>query len=369
MRSRLRALTMKETHQLLRDPSSLAVGVLLPIILILLFGYGLSLDVKKAPLAVVMEDASPTAARAVMGLGLTPYIASIPVASMREAERLMSERRVDGIVRIPSDFSNRLAQGDARIQLIANGVDSTKARIILSYAASALGQGLARLELVPAEARIGEVVLDARLWFNVANTSTWYLVPGLIVIIMTLVGAFLTALVVAREWERGTFEALFVTPVRTHEILIAKVIPYFAVGLVGLSMCLVAARLLFQVPMEGSYLVLLAGSMVYLLVAVAIGLVISSVTRNQFLASQLALILSFMPSLILSGFTFDLRNVPVVVSWIGHVLPATHYMEMLRTLFLAGNIWPSILKHIAVLVVYAVVLFAIAHRVTRKRLD
>lgn len=369
MRSRLRALTVKETHQLLRDPSSLAVGVLLPIILILLFGYGLSLDVKKAPLAVVMEDASPTAARAVMGLGLTPYIASIPVASMREAERLMSERRVDGIVRIPSDFSNRLAQGDARIQLIANGVDSTKARIILSYAASALGQGLARLELVPAEARIGEVVLDTRLWFNVANTSTWYLVPGLIVIIMTLVGAFLTALVVAREWERGTFEALFVTPVRTHEILIAKVIPYFAVGLVGLSMCLVAARLLFQVPMEGSYLVLLAGSMVYLLVAVAIGLVISSVTRNQFLASQLALLLSFMPSLLLSGFTFDLRNVPTVVGWIGHVLPATHYMEMLRTLFLAGNIWPSILKHIAVLVVYAVVLFAIAHRVTRKRLD
>ena len=154
-------------------------------------------------------------------------------------------------------------------------------------------------------------LIEERMWFNSANNSTWYLVPGLIVLIMTLVGAFLTAMVMAREWERGTLEALFVTPVRPSEILLAKIIPYFLVGMLGLGMCLLAARFLFEVPMYGSLLVILVSSMLYMLVALGIGLVISSVTKNQFLASQLAIISSFMPALMLSGFLFDLRNVPI----------------------------------------------------------
>lgn len=368
MRSRIAALTVKETHQLLRDPGSIAIGVLLPLILILLFGYGLSLDVKNAPLAVVMEDSSPTAMNAVAGLQLTPYISPVLVTSMHEAEALMRERLVDGVVRVPADFSRRLGQGNAQIQLIAYGVDSTKAAIILRYAGSALAQSARRLE-TGAGAAVGAVTIEERLWFNSANNSTWYLVPGLIVLIMTLVGAFLTALVVAREWERGTFEALFVTPVRVGEILIAKTIPYFGIGLVGLVMCLLAARFLFHVPMQGSLALLLIGSMLYLLVAVSLGLVISSVTKNQFLASQLALILSFMPSLMLSGFLFDLRNVPLVVQVVGRVLPATHFMELIRTLFLAGNIWPTVLLHGFILMLYVVGLFTIARLVTRKRLD
>ena len=182
------------------------------------------------------------------------------------------------------------------------------------------------------------------MWFNSANTSTWYLVPGLIVLIMTLVGAFLTAMVMAREWERGTLEALFVSPVRPTEILLAKIIPYFLVGMLGLGMCLVAARFLFQVPMFGSFLIVLGSSMLYMLVALGIGLVISSSVKNQFLASQLALISSFMPALMLSGFLFDLRNVPTVIYLVGQLLPATYFMELIRTLFLAGNVWPLILR-------------------------
>lgn len=369
MRSRIAALTLKETRQLLRDPGSIAIGVLLPLVLILLFGFGLSLDVRNAPLAVVMEDSSPTAMNAVAGLQLTPYLSPVFVTSMHEAEALMRERRVDGVVRVPADFSRRLGQGGAQIQLIAYGVDSTKAAIILRYASSALALSARRLEGAGAGAAAGSVTIEERLWFNSANTSTWYLVPGLIVLIMTLVGAFLTALVVAREWEHGTFEALFVTPVRVGEILLAKTIPYFGIGLVGLVMCLLAARFLFHVPMQGSLAVLLIGSMLYLLVAVSLGLVISSVTKNQFLASQLALLLSFMPSLMLSGFLFDLRNVPLVVQVVGRILPATHFMELIRTLFLAGNIWPTVLLHGFVLMLYAVGLFTIARLVTRKRLD
>lgn len=202
-----------------------------------------------------------------------------------------------------------------------------------------------------------------------ANTSTWFLVPGLIVLIMTLVGTFLTALVMAREWERGTLEALFVTPVRPTEVLLAKVTPYFVVGMFGLLLCMLAARWLFDVPLQGSLLVLLLGSMLYLLVALAIGLLISAVTRNQFLASQIAILASFLPALMLSGFVFDLRNVPLVVQWVGYALPATWFMELLRTLFLAGNFWPLIIKDCLILAAYAVLLLGLARLVTRKRLD
>lgn len=208
-----------------------------------------------------------------------------------------------------------------------------------------------------------------RMWFNSANTSTWYLVPGLIVLIMTLVGAFLTAMIMAREWERGTLEALFVSPVRPGEILLAKIIPYFLIGMLGLGMCLFSARFLFEVPMLGSLLVVLGSSMLYMLVALGIGLVISSMTKNQFLASQLALVSSFMPAMMLSGFLFDLRNVPYVIQLAGLALPATYFMELIRTLFLAGNVWPLILRNCVILAGYAILLLGLARFVTRKKLD
>ena len=173
----------------------------------------------------------------------------------------------------------------------------------------------------------------------------------------------------AREWERGTLEALFVTPVRPGEILVAKIIPYFGIGMAGLALCLVAARYLFEVPMVGSLFLLVFASMLYLIVAVGIGLVISSVTRNQFVASQVALLSSFLPAMLLSGFLFDLRNVPWVVNVIGHILPATYFMELIRALFLAGNIWPLVIKNCLILAGYAVGLLCVARLVTQKRLD
>jgi len=373
--SRLISLTRKEFRQLLRDRSNLAIGILLPMVLILIFGYGMSLDVKNAPVAVVMEDASPTAHEAIAGLQLSPTIAPVLLGSMHDAEELMRERKVDGIVRIPSDFSRALAAGNARVQLIVHGADAGRATIILAYVSGALAQTAVRQadrlgSTSGADAPpVGSVIVEQRMWFNAANTSTWYLVPGLIVLIMTLVGAFLTALVMAREWERGTLEALFVTPVRPVEILLAKIIPYFGVGMLGLALCLLAARFLFAVPMYGSLFVVVFSSMLYLIVAVSLGLVISSVTRNQFLASQVALIATFMPSMMLSGFLFDLRNVPTAVWVIGHVLPATYFMDLIKTLFLAGDVWPLIWRNCLILLAYAVGLLMLARVVTRKSLD
>ncbi len=369
---RLISLTRKEIRQLLRDRSNLAIGIGLPIVLILIFGYGLSLDVKNAPVAVVLEDPSPMAADVIAGLELSAYISPVTVTSMHDAERLMLAREVDGIVRIPSDFSRRLAAGDAQVQLLVHGSEASRALIIRSYISGAVSQWMQRQAdrgATVGTARPGTVTVIERMWFNAANTSTWYLVPGLIVLIMTLVGAFLTAMVMAREWERGTLEALFVSPVRPGEILLAKIIPYFLVGMLGLCLCLLAAHFLFEVPMYGSLLVLLGSSMLYLLVALGLGLVISSVTKNQFLASQLALLTSFMPALMLSGFLFDLRNVPLVIQLVGQALPATYFMELIRTLFLAGNVWPLIFKNCAILAGYAVLLLGLARFVTRKKLD
>lgn len=361
---RLVALTRKEFRQLLRDSSNLAIGILLPIVLILLFGYGLSLDVRDAPVALVLEDSSPQAHQAVSGLQLSPYISALPVSSMHAAEELMLAHRVDAIVRLRADFSSRLAAGDGAVQLIVHGGDANRARIIIGYVQGALAQPALRQG-----AAAGPVVIEQRLWFNSANTSTWFLVPGLIVLIMTLVGAFLTALVMAREWERGTLEALFVTPVRPSEILLGKIIPYFCVGMLGLTLCLLAARFLFHVPMQGSLLIVIGVSMLYLLVALGLGLVISAATKSQFLASQFALVASFMPALMLSGFLFDLRSVPAAIHVIGRLLPATYYIELLKTLFLAGNVWPLIARDSAVLAVYAVLLLGIARLTTRKSLE
>ena len=212
-------------------------------------------------------------------------------------------------------------------------------------------------------------MIAQRLWFNEAGDSTWYLVPGLIVLVMTLIGAFLTSLLVAREWERGTLEALFVTPARPLELVLAKLAPFLVVGAIDLVMCLLAAKYLFQVPMRGSLVIILGASLLYLTVSLALGLLISALTRNQFAASQLALLTSFMPALMLSGFVFDLRNVPVAVRAVSQLLPATHFMGLIKTLFMAGDYWPDILRDCAILALYAVALIEATRRALRKRLD
>jgi len=367
---RLRALTIKEFHQLLRDRSNLAIGILLPVMLILLFGYGLSLDIRNAPVAVVIEDGSPTARDVVAGLNGSDYIRPSYVTTMDEAEQLMRARSVDAIVRVPGDFSRRLARGDARVQLLLHGSDATMASSLRGYVMASINNWSAHQadrsgRIAPAP---GVQVID-RLWFNAANSSTWYLVPGLIVLIMTLVGGFLTSMVVAREWERGTLEALFVTPVRSLEILLAKIIPYFGVGMLGLLLCIVSARFLFQVPLNGSLWVLLASSMLYLIVALGLGLLISSLARNQFLASQIAVIATFMPALMLSGFLFDLNNVPIGIQSVASILPATHFVELSKMSFLAGDNFPLIVRKWSILGLQAVVLLAAAWLRTRKSLD
>jgi ABC-2 type transport system permease protein len=208
----------------------------------------------------------------------------------------------------------------------------------------------------------------SRLWFNEANDSRYFLVPGLIVLIMTLIGAFLTALVMAREWERGTFEAMFVTPIRSGEILVGKTAPYFILGMIGLFLCILSGKYLFEVPLRGSTLVLTVVSVLYLLVTLATGLLISSVTKSQFIASQVALVVTFLPAMMLSGFLFDLRSMPDVIRAITYIMPARYYVALLQTIFLAGDIWSVIVPNAAVLAAMAAGLLTLSRMSTKKRL-
>ncbi|KXV70073.1 hypothetical protein AD951_03950 [Acetobacter malorum] len=368
---RLVALTKKEIRQMLRDRSNLIVGLLLPITLILLFGYGISFDVKNTRVALVVQNDTPVTRDVLAGLHPSVWIKPVIVHSMHAADQMMRKRDIDAIVQLPSDFSKQVGTGHAQVQLVLNGKDSNISSAVEGYvngmlAMSALHQKDRVGSILPAK---GNISIVQRIWFNEANNSTWFLVPGLIVLVMTLIGAFLTSLLIAREWERGTLESLFVTPVRPLELVLAKLLPYLVVGMIDLGMCLVAARFLFEVPMRGSLAVIIITALLYLLVSLSLGLFISGTTRNQFSASQIALLTSFMPATMLSGFVFDLRNVPIAIQAISQILPATHFMSLIKTLFMAGDNWPAIFRAITILGLYAVILIFLTQRTLRKKLD
>jgi ABC-2 type transport system permease protein len=367
LRARMRrtwALTRKESRQIFRDPSSIAIGIVLPLILILLFGYGLSLDVQRVPLAVVQQDPSLEASALRADFALSRYFAVVVPGSSADAGRLMAERKVDGVLTIPQDFSRRWRAGTGQVQLLVNGINANNARIVEGYAAGPLGQWQAEYGGNAG----GPVVVAERLWFNDARDSHFFLVPGLVVLVMTIIGAFLTALVVAREWERGTLEALFVTPMRLSELMASKLIPYFGLGMVGFALCMFSAEFLFHVPIKGSLLLLCGSSMLYLLVSLGIGLLVSIRVKSQFLASQMALLLSFLPAVMLSGLVYDLRSMPPFVRAVTAVVPARYAIALMQTLFLAGNIWSVIGPSLAVLAIMAAGVLLAARRSLRKGL-
>jgi ABC-2 type transport system permease protein len=366
---RIRALTLKETRQILRDPSSIAIGVVFPLMMILLFGYGLSLDVSRVSVAVVDEDASADSAGLIGAFQLSRYFAVTVVHSMTEAETLMQNGKVDGALLIPSDFTRRRHLGEAEVQILVNGTDPNQARIMQAYAQGPVAQWGAAQAGSSASLAPGPVIVVDRMWFNESNDSHYFLVPGLIVLVMTIIGAFLTAMVVARDWERGTLEALFVTPMRAGEFLISKFLPYFGLGMIGFVLCLLAGNFLFHVPLRGSFALLCLASMTYLVVALGIGLLVSTLVKSQFLASQLVMLLTFMPAMMLSGFLYDLRSMPALIRGITYVLPARYAVALMQTLYLAGDVGSVVWLNLGVLAAMAAVLMVLTRLATRKQLS
>lgn len=371
--TRARALIRKEGRQMLRDKSTLTLGILLPILLLMLFGFGISLDVRLVPVTVVRDSSSPLTRDLYTSLKLSSYFNPSMANSWKEAEVLLREGKTDAIVR--REIKDR-ADGIERIQIVVNGRDSNTARIMQRYLEGGVSRwdsikqaGLAFSAGNVSPENAGRAVAEPRIWYNSELESRYFLIPGVTVLIMTLIGTLLTALVIAREWERGTYEALAATPVRKAEIVAGKTVPYFVLGMAGLSLCLAASSWIFHVPIRGSLMLIILGSALYLFVALGIGLLISATMKNQFLASQVVLILSFLPTLMFSGFIFDLKSAPTVAYYIAHIFPATWYVDLLQTLFLVGNVPKIIITDFLILSAFAVCFLGLAGVSIKKSLE
>jgi ABC-2 type transport system permease protein len=370
-RMRLSGMIRKEFLQILRDPSSIAIAFVLPVVLLFLFGYGVSLDARDIPLAIVVEQPDAATQSVVGAFEHSEFFAPVVYRDIRPAEQALSERAVDAILWLRDDFSRRLLSADetAPMAVRVNGVDANQGRISAGYIQGVWFAWLAQyardngIELRP------PAVLEQRVWFNAALISRLFLVPGLVAIVMTLIGSMLTAMVVAREWERGTMEALLVTPLRIRELLAGKLIPYFVLGMGGMLFTVALAVWQFQVPLRGSFWVLLLASALFMLVSLAMGLLISIVSKNQFVAGQIAIVVTFLPAFILSGFIFDIGSMPWPVQLITHLVPARYFVAILQSLFLAGDIWPVLLANLGALAIMLLVFFALVRRKSHKRLE
>jgi ABC-2 type transport system permease protein len=369
-RMRLRGMVRKETLQILRDPSSIGIAFVLPVVLLFMFGYGVSLDAKHVRLGLVVENPDAITVSLVAAFGQSDYFDPVFYRQIQPAEQDLQERRLDGIVWLRNDFSERLLAGkDAPIGVLVNGVDANQARITEGYLNAVGQQWLLKLAAEKGLPSRQPLAFSSRIWFNPAVRSRDFLVPGLIAVIMTLIGALLTALVVAREWDRGTMEALLVTPIRIEEFLLGKLIPYFVLGMGGMLLTVAMAVWLFEVPLRGSMWVLLLSSALFMFASLGMGLLISIITKSQFVAGQVAIIVTFLPAFILSGFIFDIGSMPTAIQWLTHLVPARYFVAILQTVFLAGDVWSVIIGNSLALLLMSAVFLGLVRRKASKRLE
>ncbi|MCB9853559.1 MAG: ABC transporter permease [Phycisphaerales bacterium] len=366
---RLRGFLRKELLQIRRDPSSILLALVMPVVLLILFGYGVSLDAENVPIAIVLDDNSSAARDLAARFDMSRYFQVTRARSIQEATRLVKDHLVDGIVRIDSSFSAELARGRVPIQILLNGVDSNKARLVQGYAQGVLASWSALRAARGESAMQPGVSVRQRVWFNEAVRSTDFLIPGLLTLIMTLIGVLLTALVIAREWERGTMEAVLATPLRTGEFLLGKIVPYYLLGMAGLALTVILGVYLFDVPFRGSFAALITLSSCFLLASLGLGLFISSATRVQFIAAQISLIVGFLPAFFLSGLLFDLESTPPFVQFISHAVPARHFVAISHTLFLAGDVMSILVPSGLILAGMATIFFILARSRLSLRLE
>jgi ABC-2 type transport system permease protein len=365
---RVFALVRKETRQIFRDPSSMLIAFVLPLVLLFLFGYGVSLDATRTRIGVAIERPTPTTRGLRTAFQASPYFDVRAANDRRELQDSLVSGEVHGIVVIPATFDADLwRRGRApEVEVVVDGTEPNTAALVQGYAQGVVATW-ARSRAIESGRERASSGSEDRVWFNPELSSRFFLVPGCIAIVMALVGTLLTSLVIAREWERGTMEAMMATPVTAVELLLGKVTAYFVLALVSMSLCALVAVFVFGIPFRGSVLALYAISGAFLLPALGQGLLISAATKNQFLASQLALLSAFLPTFLLSGFLFEIGSMPTVIQWVTNIVPGRWLIPSLQTVFLAGDIWPLFLRSIAVLSIFGSVFLALAVRTTRKR--
>lgn len=367
--ARLLAMSRKEWIQLRRDPRSLIMGFVLPIFLVLFFGYAISLDVKNIELAVVDESQSNASRALVERFESSGYfdIRARP-ASRREVDRLLEAGKVRLALVIPPDFSRKLTERNgAPISILLDGSDANTATIAQSYAQAIVARYSIEL-IAQGRDRVLPVTAESRVWYNETLESRNMIVPGLVAVIMSIIAAMLTALTIAREWERGTMEQLAATPVHRLEVVIGKLIPYIGIGLFDVALAIVAGLLVFDVPLRGNILLLTALTLLFLVGALSFGMFISAAVKSQVLATQVALQTTYLPALLLSGFLFSISTMPLALQAVTYAVPARYYVTVTKGIFLKG-VGPEVLWIEALaMVIFATAGLALAIRSFKKEL-
>jgi ABC-2 type transport system permease protein len=372
---RVSAVARKEFLHVLRDPRSLGMAIVIPMLMLLMFGYALTLDVDHVPLLVWDQSDTPISRELVSRFAGSPYFSlRARVDNGRDLDRAIDTREVLMALVIPRDFSRQLAAGqEAPVQLIAAGSDSNTATIAIGYADAIteifsqeqttrqLGRRGVEDVRVPLEVR-------SRIWFNADLESRNYIVPGLIAVIMMVIAAMLTSLCFAREWERGTMEQLIATPVEGSELILGKLIPYFAVGMLDMVLVVLLGECLFHVPLRGNVALLFGLASIFLLGVLAMGITISILTKTQLVASQLAMSLTFLPSFLLSGFIFAIVNMPRPIQWFTCLVPARYFITILKGIYLKGVGLEILAADAGLLVVFGLVMVLVAGRKFKKKL-
>ena len=364
------AYLQKEYKQILRDPSTTLIAFVLPLMMIFIFGYGVSLDADKIKIGILLEDTS-TEARSIANAFLaTPYFDAQTSYDRKSLEEDLTGGRLRGLVTIPPDFSRNINRGTrASLQVLLDGSETNTAKFVLNYTEGVVGNWTLQRALQKEKTMLPPITMEPRVWFNPELISRDVLLPGSVAIIMSLIGTLLTALVVAREWERGTMEAMMSTPIRIREMLLGKLIPYFLLGLGSMALCVTLSVTLFEVPFKGSYLVLLLATSCFLLAALGQGLLISTLTRNQFVSGQISIMAGFLPAFILSGFIFEISSMPWPIQAITYLLPPRYFVTILQSIFLSGTLWDLILPNLLAMLGISLVFFILTARKTVKRLD
>lgn len=372
---RVWAVARKEFLHIRRDPRSLGMGIAIPMLLLMLFGYALTLDVDDVPLAVWDQSRSPASREYVSRFDGSPYFTvRSRVESYRELERAIDRGEVLAALVIPTDFAARVESGrSARVQLILDGSDANTATIAMGYA-DAVNLAYSRGVALGVLRRAGEkppdppIDLRSRVWFNPDLASKNYIIPGLIAVIMMVIAALLTSLTVAREWERGTMEQLISTPIQGSELILGKLLPYFGIGMLDVALAVLMGEFLFQVPLRGSVALLFGMAAIFLAGALSLGMVISIVTKSQLLASQLAMVLTFLPAFLLSGFMYAISNMPQAIQAITYVIPARYFVSLLKGIYLKGVGLEILALEAGLLALFAVAMAVLANRKFRKEL-
>jgi len=368
---RLRALCKKEYLQIVRDPSSILIAFILPVILLFMMGYAINLDTGKTRVGVLSKDTGALAKNFVSALANSPYIEMIPISSQAELLPEMSRQRLKGAVVIQNDFSAKSLNGNSSpaIQVITDGGETNTATFVAAYIQGiwqnwreAQGEEKAVRQAAPIE-------IHTRSWFNPSTVSRNFLVPGTIGIVLTIIGAMLTSLVVAREWERGTMEALLASPITKLELLLSKIIPYYVLSMLAMLLCLVVATTIMGVPFRGSIIVLCLISTLFMGCSLGLGLFLSTVMRNQFDAATATLLAAFLPSMLLGGVVFEILSMPLPIRIITQIIPARYYANSLQTIFQAGSV-PSLLwKNSIFLFALMVLWLALTAKKTKRTLE